>query len=748
MTTMFLADYGADVIHIDPPSGPPWRHSANAALHRGKRYIRLDLKTEEGLSQARRLMTSADIIVENFRPGVMRKLGLDPEVAIESNPGLVWCSMPGFPSDDPRASMQAWEGIVCAAVGLYPSLGFGAGGGEGDPVFTALPLASNYAAFLAAHRIVAALRTRQRFGRGEVMEVSLFEAGFQGLGFGAEDPPSRTLSNTLVVKMPAAMGVRKAGDNNYVYIDSPLRGLQRLLNKFLPGRDIRSMHKVEILELSDDLNKLLSAKPAREWEQLCQEELEGALGLAQPVSAWLEDKHALDSECVIQVEDCEYGETFQAGFATRLSVSRPFVRGGRHSEPLPGGEQIEWLEPQMERPVIDVVAPTPPLAGLRVLDLSTLLAGPTTARILVQHGAEVIKIDRPGIITGDVDPLTDDEVAFIGARTVSAGKRMMFLDLKSLKGRDILAALIAKSDVVHHNFTPKAALRLGVDEQSVRGINPSIIMSTMSLHSYGGFREAYRGHDMLGQMVTGMAHRHGGTAGPQIQSTYLNDNAAGHLNAFGIILALLHRDATGQGQAVNASLSRTATLHQLPYMMKYAGWTGDEPSGPGSPGWNEFDRLYKARDGWFYLAEGHEKGRQLLEAQSGFEKLATVPARDVAIWLEAKFERICVADCIAILLQAGLSAHRYCGLQELAGDVEVVRNNLLPTIHHQGLGLARGIGLPVYSSVDREKSLLKARRPGSDTINVLIEHGFADEIDHLLMDRIIATDEANILNMV
>ncbi|KAF5703496.1 alpha methylacyl-coa racemase [Fusarium mundagurra] len=745
---MFLADHGADVIHIDPPSGPRWCHPANAVLHRGKRCIRLDLKTEEGHIQARRLMTGADIIIENFRPGVMSRLGLDAAVAVELNPGVIWCSMPGFPSDDPRASMRAWEGIVCAASGLYPAPGFGYGGDQTTPTFTDLPLSSNYGAFLAAHRIVAALRTQRQSGRGQTMEISLFEAGFHGLGNGAEEPPSRTLSHTLVLgKMRSATGVRKARDKNYVYIDSPLRGLQRLLDRFLPGPDLKSIDEVEVPALVNDVNDLLLTKPACDWERLCQEELEGALGLAQPVSAWLEDKHALDSESIISVNDCEYGDTFQAGFAVRLSLNRPFVRHGRRYEPLSAGAQIEWLEPQLRRQAADGVTPTLPLAGLRVLDLSTLLAAPTTTRILVQHGAEVIKIDRPGIITGDVDPLTDDEVAFIGARTVSAGKRMMFLDLKSTKGRDILATLIAKSDVVHHNFTPGTALRLGVDEHSVRNINPSVIMSTMSLHSYGGFRETYRGHDMLAQMVTGMGHRHGGPNGPKTQSTYVNDNAAGHLNAFGIIVALLHHDATGQGQMVNASLSRTATLHQLPYMIKYAGMAGNEPSGSGTRGWSAFNRLYKARDGWFYVACGHQNGRQLVETQSGFEELVIVPDQAVESWLEIKFEHALVADCISILLQAGLSAHTYCRPQELDGDAKVVRRALLATIDHPGLGVARGIGLPVYSSVDHEKSLLKARRPGSDTIDVLLEYGFENQIDQLLKDGVIATDAADILNV-
>ena len=75
MAAMFLADNGADVVHVDPPDGPRWLDPANAALYRGKRTVRLDLKTPEGKSEARRLMASSDIVLENFRPGVMDRFG-------------------------------------------------------------------------------------------------------------------------------------------------------------------------------------------------------------------------------------------------------------------------------------------------------------------------------------------------------------------------------------------------------------------------------------------------------------------------------------------------------------------------------------------------------------------------------------------------------------------------------------------------------------------------------------------------
>ena len=117
----WLADADAEVIRIDPPGGPRWQHPANAVLQRGKRSIVLDLGDAGDLDVARRLVDRADVVVENFRPGVMARLGLDPDRALESNPRLLWCSLPGFSADDPRAGVPGWEGVVSAAAGLYLS---------------------------------------------------------------------------------------------------------------------------------------------------------------------------------------------------------------------------------------------------------------------------------------------------------------------------------------------------------------------------------------------------------------------------------------------------------------------------------------------------------------------------------------------------------------------------------------------------------------------------------------------------
>ncbi len=743
MVGMFLADNGADVIHVDPPGGPRWAHPANAALHRSKRSIALDLKSEEGLAAARRLVDTADIVLENFRPGVMRRLGLDAVAAMERNRRLIWCAMPGFAADDARAAMPAWEGVVCAAAGLYPQQGFA----QGDPVFTALPLASNFGAFVAAHRVAAALLARQRSGKGQFIESSLFEACFQAIGLYAEAPVSRDLSRTALVRLRPLMRMRKAADGTYIYFDSPLRGVQALLDRYLPDRTLLALDDAGLEDTARLLDELILQKPGREWERICQEELKGAFGLVQTLPAWLEDAHALESQTILPVDDAILGPTVQPGFPVLLSETRPAVRWGRgKSDPAPG-EEIGWLAPaRTETPRSE--ASELPLDGVRVLDCSTLLAGPTTTRVLAQYGAQVIKVDRAGIALGDVDPLTDDEFAFIGARTVNAGKRMVYLDLKTAEGRDILCELVKRSDVVHHNFTPVAASRLGVSGDQLRAVNASVILSTMSLHSHGGFRAEYRGHDMLGQMITGMGHRAGGSGDPQVVATYLNDNAAGHLHAFGVMLALFERQRSGRGQDVNGSLSRTATLHQVPFMVGFPGRIWNEPSGPQTRGWHVLDRLYRCADGWLYVASAPDHAVAALRACPSLAGVAQASTKGLEERLEERFGTLPVEVCAQELRAAGVGAQRHMRLAELTSDAYVIRKGYLAVTEHPGIGRALGIGLLVYGqSVERgEVRVLAARRPGLDTEAVLGEIGYGHRVGELLEKKVVASGLALILN--
>lgn len=182
LCTMMLGDAGADVIKIEPPVGDPARRMGPPfwggegaeflALNRNKRSIVLDLKDEDDRARMHRLITTADVIVENYRTGVMERLGLSWERVKELNPRMVYCSISGFGRSGPRADEPAYDAIMQAFVGMMASTG----SPGSEPIRAGLSICDIGAAMYANQAILLALTARQATGRGQRVEASLFES--------------------------------------------------------------------------------------------------------------------------------------------------------------------------------------------------------------------------------------------------------------------------------------------------------------------------------------------------------------------------------------------------------------------------------------------------------------------------------------------------------------------------------------------------------------------------------------------
>jgi crotonobetainyl-CoA:carnitine CoA-transferase CaiB-like acyl-CoA transferase len=181
-----LADWGADVIKIEPPvdeaqfggprSGPDFQN-----LHRNKRSLTLDLKSEAGLAAFRRLADTADIIVENFRPAVKTRLGIDYDALSQTNPGLIYASISGFGQDGPMADRPGFDQIAQGMGGLMSITGEPGRG----PMRVGIPIADLCAGLFAAQGILIALHERQKSGRGQWIQTSLLQAQVFMLDFQA-----------------------------------------------------------------------------------------------------------------------------------------------------------------------------------------------------------------------------------------------------------------------------------------------------------------------------------------------------------------------------------------------------------------------------------------------------------------------------------------------------------------------------------------------------------------------------------
>lgn len=177
-TSVLLAELGADVIKVEPPKGDPFRqweagglNATFVAFNRGKRSIVLDLKEAADRDVLLRLVEKTDILVENFRPGVTRRLGIDPATLAERNPRLIHCAITGFGSSGPYASLPAYDGVALGYSGLAGLLL-----DPEDPVMRGPALADAITGHTASFNILAALIERGRTGKGRLLEVSMLGA--------------------------------------------------------------------------------------------------------------------------------------------------------------------------------------------------------------------------------------------------------------------------------------------------------------------------------------------------------------------------------------------------------------------------------------------------------------------------------------------------------------------------------------------------------------------------------------------
>ena len=241
----------------------------------------------------------------------------------------------------------------------------------------------------------------------------------------------------------------------------------------------------------------------------------------------------------------------------------------------------------------------PPLAGLRVLDLGRFVAAPYCAMVLGDMGAEVIRVERPG---GEDDrrlglPAVRGETFTFAS--LARGKKSVTLDLRrGGRARDVLRDLVARSDVLVHNFGPAAAAGLGLEHQELAAANPALVSAAISFS--GGPRT---GFDMMAQMASGAAALTGFQGEVPLRAGVpWVDYGTGLSAVVGVLLALRQRDRTGRGQAVDCALLQTAVSFTAPALAEAVVAGRERPRLGNQPAYVAPSNLYRCRDGHVYLA--------------------------------------------------------------------------------------------------------------------------------------------------
>jgi crotonobetainyl-CoA:carnitine CoA-transferase CaiB-like acyl-CoA transferase len=319
---------------------------------------------------------------------------------------------------------------------------------------------------------------------------------------------------------------------------------------------------------------------------------------------------------------------------------------------------------------------------------------------------------------------------------VNSGKKSILLDITVPEGRDALWRLLDSANAFLQNFRLGVAERLGLAEDDVRARRPDIVYSSVSAYGYEGPRRADRGWESLGQAVSGMQERLGGDGQPSSARYQVCDYGTGMLSAFAILLGLYHQICTGEGQHVQASLARTGTYHQVPFMLAYEGRTWDEPRGKEVRGFGVTDRLYRAADRWLYLATPSVERLASVEGLEGID----LSADGLETRLEAAFAKADAETWVARLTRAGIAAHVVLQLEEVMDDPATIAQGLSVKRDHPGAGVVRAPGTAPRLSLTPSRLAYPATLPGWNGREVLALAGLADQADELIAKGIVVEE--------
>jgi crotonobetainyl-CoA:carnitine CoA-transferase CaiB-like acyl-CoA transferase len=380
-----------------------------------------------------------------------------------------------------------------------------------------------------------------------------------------------------------------------------------------------------------------------------------------------------------------------------------------------------------------------PLTGLKVIDLTHVMAGPTCTLMLADMGAEVIKIEKmPG---GDdtrrsVPPKIGDEAASF--LMMNRNKRGIVVDLKSAKGAEILRRLAKTADVFVENFAPGVMDRLGFGYPALREKNPGLIYCSLSGFGRTGPYKERRGFDLVAQAMTGiMTFTGDGPDSPPVKcGAPLSDITAGILAAMGILAAYTHRLKTGEGQWVETSLFEAA-LVQTYWQSAIALATNTAPRAMGSAHpLNAPYQAFQASDGWIVVGGANQKNWLLTLDVLEAPELATDPrfvdnpgrmANLAALEAELgrRFKSKSSAHWLEALERSGVPCGPVQNMLQALTDPQTIAREMVVDVEHSSLGKVKTIGLPVKFSKTPGKVRSGAPRYGEHTRPVLAEYGFS-----------------------
>ena len=724
MACGLLAQFDADVLKVEGPAGDRMReHPGYIAWNCNKRRVVLDLATPAGLARAKELIADADVAVFDWALGEMERLGLDATALTAAHPRLIHAWLPMYGTTGRWADLPPEDSLLAATSGVS----FSQFSWEDVPVQLITPQVSYGHATLAAGAIGTALFERERSGKGQGVVCSGVHAAGAVRSGGAIRAPG-------MQRMGAGRGARggspnyrlyQCGDGEWLFMATLtlpffLRGLEALDLLELLAMDgvegeIANLQKPPTNEeVIARIDARFAEKTRAEWMEIF-----GQMGVpAGPVGhrdEWFVGEQVAANEMRIELDHPVHGRVALPGVSAKLTASP-----GRVRAVMTDGQTADgWLPRRPPEPPAAALPPAAkPLAGVRILDMGNVIAGPFGPTVLSNYGADVIKVEPP---EGDTF-----RIAAIGFAGWNRGKRSVVIDLKTEEGCEAFKALVRTSDVVVDNFRRGVTERLGIDYESLRKVNPNII--TVSVMGFGptGPLAGEPGFDPVLQARGGLMAAQGGDDEPVFHTVAVNDEASGLMSAFATVTALYARARTGRGQHVWTSLANQSVVTQSGELTT---WPGRPPMPLGDrdcPGVSALHRLYACEDGWIALAATTaEHANALGEAlgrPSWFDAAtALTEPRDgaLAARIAESLATLGREAAVELLLKHGVPAAPAIRVEETHEDPWLVANGFWEEYELPGHGPV--LGLRGYAEFSRTPGgfTLPAPQLGAHTEEVL-----------------------------
>lgn len=570
-----LGYLGAEVIKVEPPKGEFLRMlyphqnklaTAYSSTNLNQKSAGLNTKEEEGMNAMLKLASQADILIENFRPGVADRIGLGYETLHAKNGNLIFGSSSGYGDEGPMKNLAALEPHLQAFSGMSGVTGHRDGDGQ---LIRFTHLDPTGAVFFCG-LLMLGLIERERFGHScwvktshlanaianmnnKVSEVLLANGQGEPLGSGS----SNSAPNHCYL----------CQDNRYIAVSCENQkqwegfcnatGLQELLE------DDRFTKNIDRIDHRDELDKILKnhfqEKPSRWWAlRLTKSGVPNSFDLA--FDDLIYHQQIIENEFLVEVDADHTGPFYVGGLPWNLNKTPAEID---KEIPLPGGSTENVMSDGFEssqKPIAEKKSNEPefPLKGIKVLDVTQGYAGPYLTFMLAEAGAEVVKIEpNGGDWSKELSPQTSKGMSAL-YQSFNRNKEIIELDLSSDEGRKEFENQLSNADVLIEEWAPDSDESKRYDYSILEESNPSLIHLSLSAFGHRGPMRNLPGSDLTIQAMCGYLRTLGDVGEEPIRvGADVVSTCTAAMSLIALLSALYHQIQTGKGQKINSSMLGT-----------------------------------------------------------------------------------------------------------------------------------------------------------------------------------------------